>query len=344
MGQWGSIISQCSSTMILHLILLVLPLVSAGLYSDDALDSEWKQWKKTFQKQYNGKSDEVMRRLIWEKNYKYITNHNMEYSQGLHTYTLGMNQFGDMTIEEVVNTMTGLKVPPRNRARNITAADDKVMDALPDSIDYRKKGYVTPVRNQGSCGSCWAFSSVGALEGQLKKKTKKLVVLSPQNLVDCVTKNDGCGGGYMTNAFEYVRDNKGIDSEAAYPYVGQDEPCNYTTAGKAAKCKSYMEVQEGSEKELKKAVGTVGPVSVGIDATLSTFQFYSKGVYYDENCDAENINHAVLIVGYGVQKKDKYWIVKNSWGDTWGDKGYILMAKDRSNACGIANLASYPLM
>ncbi|CAJ0940899.1 unnamed protein product [Ranitomeya imitator] len=124
----------------------------------------------------------------------------------------------------------------------------------------------------------------------------------------------------------------------------QDQPCNYTTAGKAAKCKSYKEVQEGSEKALKKAVGTVGPVSVGIDATLSTFQFYSKGVYYDENCDAENINHAVLIVGYGVQKKDKYWIVKNSWGDTWGDKGYILMAKDRSNACGIANLASYPLM
>ncbi|CAJ0940898.1 unnamed protein product [Ranitomeya imitator] len=106
--------------------------------------------KKTFQKQYNGKSDEVMRRLIWEKNYKYITNHNMEYSQGLHTYTLGMNQFGDMTIEEVVRTMTGLKVPPRNRASNITAADDEVMDALSDSIDYRKKGYVTPVRNQRS--------------------------------------------------------------------------------------------------------------------------------------------------------------------------------------------------
>ncbi|XP_073495663.1 cathepsin K-like isoform X2 [Phyllobates terribilis] len=330
--------------MILHLVLLVLPLVSAGLYSDDALDSEWEQWKKTFQKQYNGKSDEVMRRLIWEKNYKYITNHNMEYSQGLHTYTLGMNQFGDMTSEEVARTMTGLKVPPRNRARNITAADDKVMDPLPDSIDYRKKGYVTPVRNQGSCGSCWAFSSVGALEGQLKKKTKRLVVLSPQNLVDCVTKNDGCGGGFMTNAFEYVRDNKGIDSEAAYPYVGQDQSCNYTTAGRAAKCRSYKEVQEGSEKALKKAVGTVGPVSVGIDATLSSFQFYSKGVYYDENCDAADINHAVLVVGYGVQKKAKYWIVKNSWGDTWGDKGYILMAKDRNNACGIANLASYPLM
>ncbi|KAG9471118.1 cathepsin K-like [Eleutherodactylus coqui] len=331
--------------MILYLVLLVLPLASAGQLWDDALDSEWEQWKRTYQRQYNGKIDEVMRRLIWEKNYKLIIHHNLEYSQGLHTYELAMNQLGDMTSEEVARTMTGLKVPPRNRARNMTADDDEDgMHTLPDSVDYRKKGYVTPVRNQGSCGSCWAFSSVGALEGQLKKKTKKLVVLSPQNLVDCVSKNDGCGGGYMTNAFEYVQDNKGIDSEAAYPYIGEDQSCNYSTAGKAAKCKSYKEVQQGSEKELKKAVGTVGPVSVGIDASLSTFQFYSKGVYYDENCNTEDINHAVLAVGYGAQKKVKYWIVKNSWGETWGNKGYILMARDRNNTCGIANLASYPLM
>ncbi|XP_069806614.1 cathepsin K-like isoform X2 [Dendropsophus ebraccatus] len=333
--------------MILHLVLLALPLVSAVRFLDDPLDSEWEQWKRTYQKQYNGKFDEAMRRLIWEKNYKLIVNHNMEFSQGLHTYELAMNQLGDMTSEEVARTMTGLIVPPRNEARNYTTDDEEAendLHALPDSIDYRKKGYVTPVRNQGSCGSCWAFSSVGALEGQLKKKTGKLVNLSPQNLVDCVKKNDGCGGGYMTNAFEYVRDNNGIDSEEAYPYVGEDQPCNYTAAGKAAKCKAYKEVTQGNEKALKKAVGTVGPVSVGIDATLSSFQFYSKGVYYDKNCNAEDINHAVLAVGYGVQKKAKYWIVKNSWGDTWGNKGYILMARDKGNACGIANLASYPLM
>ncbi|XP_075048785.1 cathepsin K-like isoform X1 [Mixophyes fleayi] len=330
--------------MIFYLLLLVLPLVKADHYRDDTLDAEWEQWKRTYQKQYNGKHDELLRRLIWEKNYKLISTHNLEYSQGLHTYDLAMNRLGDMTSEEIVRTMTGLKVPTQDRAMNITSEKDEELVALPDSIDYRKKGYVTPVRNQGSCGSCWAFSSVGALEGQLKKTTKKIVVLSPQNLVDCVKKNDGCGGGYMTNAFEYVRDNKGIDSEAAYPYVGEDQTCNYTTAGKAAKCKSYKEVQKGSEKALKKAVGTIGPVSVGIDASLSSFQFYSKGVYYDQNCDAEAINHAVLAVGYGAQKKSKYWIVKNSWGEEWGDKGYILMARDKDNACGISNLASYPLM
>ncbi|XP_018415414.1 PREDICTED: cathepsin K-like [Nanorana parkeri] len=330
--------------MRLYLLLLTIPLLEATPLWDDTLNSEWEQWKIAYQKQYNGLFDELMRRQIWEKNYKLIAVHNEEYLQGMHTYEMAMNRLGDMTSEEVVKTMTGLKVPPKDRVRNITADDNDEPLNLPDSIDYRKKGYVTPVRNQGSCGSCWAFSSVGALEGQLKKKTKKLLVLSPQNLVDCVKKNDGCGGGYMTNAFEYVRDNKGIDLEKAYPYVGEDQTCNYTTAGRGAKCKAYKEVQVGSEKALMKAVGVVGPISVGIDAGLSSFQFYSKGVYYDPQCSPEDINHAVLAVGYGVQKKSKYWLIKNSWGLEWGDKGYILMAKDKQNACGIANLASYPLM
>ncbi|KAM4690473.1 uncharacterized protein WCC33_017865 [Rhinophrynus dorsalis] len=327
-----------------YLVVFALPLVQSGLYYNMALDSDWELWKKTYNKQYNGQMDELLRRMVWEKNLQLITTHNKEYSQGLHTYELAMNHLGDMTNEEVVRTMTGLKVHRRNISTNTTFDDEEILGVLPDSIDYRKKGYVTPVRNQGSCGSCWAFSSVGALEGQLKRKMGKLLVLSPQNLVDCVKKNDGCGGGYMTNAFEYVRDNKGIDSEEAYPYIGEDQQCMYNVSGKAATCKSFKVVKEGSEKALKKAVGTVGPVSVGIDASLSSFQFYSKGVYYDPNCNAVDINHAVLAVGYGAQKKNNYWIVKNSWGKDWGNKGYILMARDKNNTCGIANLASYPLI
>ncbi|XP_075049130.1 cathepsin K-like isoform X2 [Mixophyes fleayi] len=330
--------------MIFYLLLLVLPLVKAGHYRDDTLDAEWEQWKRTYQKQYNGKHDELLRRLIWEESYKLISTHNLEYSQGLHTYDLAMNRLGDMTSEEVVRKMTGLKVPPRDRTRIITSEEDEELVTLPDSIDYREKGYVTPVRDQGLCGSCWAFSSVGALEGQLKKTTGKLVVLSPQNLVDCDKESSGCEGGYMTSAFEYVRDNKGIDSEAAYPYVGEDQICKYSTNGKAATCKSYKEVEKGSEKALQKAVGTIGPVSVGINANLTTFQFYKTGVYYDKDCNTEDINHGVLAVGYGEQNKSKYWIIKNSWGEDWGDKGYILMARDKDNACWIADDASYPLM
>lgn len=308
-----------------------------------SLDSEWENWKTTHWKEYNGLGEEAIRRAIWEKNTRLIEAHNQEYELGIHSYELGMNHLGDMTVEEVAEKMLGLQVPVESDATNTYVPDDH--EKLPKSVDYRKLGYVTPIRNQGSCGSCWAFSSVGALEGQLMKTTGQLVELSPQNLVDCVKENDGCGGGYMTNAFNYVKTNQGIDSEEAYPYVGEDQQCAYNKSGKAAACRGFKEVQKGSERALTSAVAKVGPVSVGIDAMQSTFQFYKRGVYYDPNCDKENINHAVLAVGYGVTPKGKkYWIVKNSWGEEWGKQGYVLMARNRNNACGIANLASFPVM
>lgn len=322
---------------------LLLPVVSLALYPEEILDPQWELWKKTYQKQYNGKVDEISRRLIWERNLKHISIHNLEASLGVHTYELSMNHLGDLTSEEVVRKMTGLKVPPSHSHSNDTYIPDWE-GRVPDSVDYRKKGYVTPVKNQGQCGSCWAFSSVGALEGQLKKKTGKLLNLSPQNLVDCVYENDGCGGGYMTNAFQYVQQNRGIDSEDAYPYVGQDESCMYNPTGKAAKCRGYREIPAGSEKALKRAVARVGPVSVAIDASLTSFQFYSKGVYYDESCDGNNLNHALLAVGYGIHRGHKHWILKNSWGEDWGNKGYVLLARNKNNTCGIANLASFPKM
>ncbi|XP_053134951.1 cathepsin K [Hemicordylus capensis] len=327
-------------------LLLAVPLLiaEATTYPDETLDAHWELWKKTHKREYKGKMEDISRRLIWEKNLRYINTHNLEFSMGRHTFELAMNHLGDMTREEVVQKMTGLKVPPSRRPSNDTLYVPDWEQRAPDAIDYRKKGYVTPVKNQGQCGSCWAFSSVGALEGQLKKKTGKLLNLSPQNLVDCVTNNDGCGGGYMTNAFEYVKVNRGIDSDDSYPYIAQDESCMYNPTGKAAKCRGYREVPEGNEKALKRAVARIGPIAVGIDASLTSFQFYSRGVYYDENCDAANINHAVLAVGYGTQKGTKHWIIKNSWSEEWGDKGYILMARNMNNACGIANLASFPKM
>ncbi|XP_053552006.1 cathepsin K-like [Bombina bombina] len=326
----------------LWVLVLALPFVKVNSLKDDNLDSEWELWKKNYNKQYNSQLDELKRRLIWEKNHKFIAHHNLQHSQGLHSFEVAMNHLGDLTSEEVVQKMTGLKVPPNHQPNNTFVPDRTAR--IPEYIDYRKKGYVTPVQNQGYCGSCWAFSSVGALEGQLMKKTGSIVSLSPQNLVDCDTDNYGCNGGYMTNAFGYVRDNGGIDSDASYPYIGQDEGCLYKPSGKAAGCRSYKEIAKGSEQALKRAVAQVGPVSVSIDASLPSFHFYNKGVYYDRNCDSEGINHAVLVVGYGNRQGIKHWIIKNSWGDQWGNKGYILMARDKKNACGIANLASFPVM
>ncbi|KAL7393024.1 hypothetical protein ABVT39_005484 [Epinephelus coioides] len=329
----------------LQFVCVLLLAASALSHLDEAsLDAQWEEWRTTHRKEYNGLGEEELRRAIWEKNMRMIEAHNQEAALGMHSFELGMNHLGDMTSEEVSEKMTGLQVPV-NRERSFTMDVDDRVTKLPKTLDYRKKGMVTAVKNQGSCGSCWAFSSAGALEGQLAKKTGQLMDLSPQNLVDCVTENDGCGGGYMTNAFKYVVDNEGIDSEEAYPYIGEDQPCRYNSTGMAAQCKDYKEVPEGNEHALAIALFKHGPVSVGIDATLSSFQFYTKGVYYDRNCNKEDINHAVLAVGFGQNTKGKkYWIVKNSWGDTWGNKGYIMMARNRDNLCGIASLASFPVM
>ncbi|KAF7653877.1 hypothetical protein LDENG_00077440 [Lucifuga dentata] len=331
--------------MLLCVCMLLLGVSALSLPLDEAtLDAGWEQWKVTHRKEYNGLDEELIRKAVWEKNMRMIEAHNQEAALGIHSYELGMNHFGDMTSEEVAEKMTGLRMPT-NPDRSFTMALSDKMEKLPKSVDYRKKGMVTLVKNQGSCGSCWAFSSAGALEGQLAKKTGQLVDLSPQNLVDCVTENDGCGGGYMTNAFRYVQENGGIDSEAAYPYIGEDRPCRYNESGMAAQCKGYKEIPAGDERALAVALYKVGPVSVGIDATQSSFQFYQKGVYYDPNCNKEDINHAVLAVGYGVTANGKkFWIVKNSWSESWGKNGYILMARNRGNLCGIANLASYPIM
>uniref|UniRef100_A0A8C6J8G1 Cathepsin K n=1 Tax=Melopsittacus undulatus TaxID=13146 RepID=A0A8C6J8G1_MELUD len=324
------------------LLALLVPMV-APLHPEQELDAHWDLWKRTHRKQYNGK-EEAARRQIWERNLKYINTHNLEHALGVHSFELAMNHLGDMTSEEVVRTMTGLKLPHNRPHGNETLYVPDWTERTPAAVDWRRKGYVTPVKNQGQCGSCWAFSAVGALEGQLKRRTGNLLALSPQNLVDCVATNDGCGGGYMTNAFEYVRHNRGIDSEDAYPYIGQDQSCMYSPTGKAAKCRGYREIPVGNERALKRAVARIGPIAVGIDASLPSFQFYSRGVYYDQSCNGQNINHAVLAVGYGTQKGTKHWIIKNSWGEEWGNKGYVLLARNRDNACGIANLASFPRM
>jgi cathepsin L len=255
-----------------------------------------------------------------------------------------MNEFGDLTAEEFGAIYNGYRMSEdRELTDDVYTHDDKF--ELPTTVDWRTKGVVTGIKNQGQCGSCWAFSTTGSVEGATAIKSGKLVSESEQNLVDCSGSygNYGCDGGLMDNAFKYIIGNNGIDTEASYPYTARDGSCKFNKANVGATISSYKDVQSQSESALQSAVANVGPISVAIDASHSSFQFYSGGVYYESACSSTRLDHGVLAVGYGTQSGSDYWLVKNSWGTSWGMQGYILMSRNRSNNCGIATMASYPI-
>ncbi|XP_048494090.1 ervatamin-B isoform X3 [Beta vulgaris subsp. vulgaris] len=252
--------------------------------------------------------------------------------------------FADMTNEEFNSIFTG-RLKSRTPIKNhFPTNKTRHRLHLPIEVDWRKKGAVTHVKDQGTCGSCWAFSAIAAVEGLHKIKTGKLFSLSEQELVDCDRgDNLGCSGGYMELAFEYIRRNGGIASEKAYPYIGRDGKCNkHKAKHHAVKIKGYKTVRTNDEKSLQYAVAR-NPVSVAIDAGGYEFQLYDSGIF-NGNCGT-SLNHGVTVIGYGEKKGIKYWIVKNSWGTAWGEDGYIRMNRDsseESGLCGIAMDASYP--
>ncbi|KAK8471353.1 hypothetical protein PHAVU_003G207200 [Phaseolus vulgaris] len=264
-------------------------------------------------------------------------------------YKLKLNRFADMTNHEFRSIYANSKVSHHRMFRGMPRGNGSFMyenvDRVPPSVDWRKKGAVTDVKDQGKCGSCWAFSTVVAVEGLNQIKTHKLVSLSEQELVDCDTKeNEGCQGGLMESAFDFIKQH-GITTETNYPYEARDGTCDASKVKKpAVSIDGYDTVPVNNEAALLKAVAHQ-PVSVAIDAGGFGFQFYSEGVF--TGLCGTGLNHGVAIVGYGTtQDGTKYWTVKNSWGSEWGEKGYIRMQRsvfDHKGLCGIAMEASYPI-
>jgi len=289
-------------------------------------------WMQKHAKSYH--HDEFLKRYgIFKSNMEFIEAHNAANK----SFTVAMNKFGDLTVEEFTQLFMGTKLHATSRMA--TSAPR----ALPVQWDWRTKGAVTHVKNQGQCGSCWSFSTTGSVEGCHFLTTKKLVALSEQNLMDCSTSqgNQGCNGGLMTQAMNYIISNHGVDTEASYPYTARDGTCHYSASHIGATMKSFTNVKQGDENDLQEKVH-MGPTSVAIDASHSSFQFYSTGVYNEPACSATQLDHGVLAIGWGDYHGKAYWIVKNSWGTDWGQQGYIWMSRNAHNQCGIATMATLP--
>lgn len=333
------------------IFLTIISAVYAASFFEVVVQEEWEAWKLHNNKTYSSPMEEKFRMKIFMDNKAKIARHNQRAHVGGASFHMEMNQLGDQLHHEVLSTRNGYR-----KGLLLQSGGSKPVGAtfimpenvqIPESVDWRAKGAVTPVKNQGQCGSCWAFSATGALEGQNFRKTGKLVSLSEQNLVDCSVSfgNHGCHGGVMDFAFLYIKENHGIDTEESYPYEAvEHDKCMYNKKNFGASDVGLVDIPEGNEEALMQAVATVGPVSIAIDASHDTFQFYSKGIYHDPGCSSTELDHGVLLVGYGTENGEDYWLVKNSWGAKWGDEGYIKIARNKGNMCGVATAASYPLV
>jgi len=302
--------------------------------------SGFNDWRREFDKVYPLGTDISQKFDNWRQNMIDIEEHNRQ-DVG---FQLEINQFGDVRDDWLTHSSRNTVMAQREVAP--PTEKKALLLGIPDSVDWRDKNLVTPIKNQEQCGSCWAFSAVGSMEGQHALKTGNLVSLSESQIVDCDTNSTdkGCMGGEMDGAFKYVISHGGLESEKDYPYVAKDDPCTFDKSKVAAKFSGFKDVT-GGEAGLKEAVATVGPISVGIDASSPLFQFYKKGVYHGLFCSSTNLDHGVLVVGYGTTDDGKdYWLVKNSWGEVWGNKGYVKMARNQNNNCGIATEPSYPVV
>ena len=280
-----------------------------------------------------------------------------QYMVGVHnsnphrSYSMSIDSpFGDMSWEEF--RLTVLMAPQECSATTMPGRRSFRSEKIPESFDWREKGVVSPVKDQGQCGSCYSFSSTGALEAHhnIKYGASEFKPLSEQQILDCSFDfdNHGCDGGLPSHVFEYVHYQGGIDNERFYPYemrsAGKDN-CRFDESKIATRTVRSFNVTENDEESIRHIVATVGPVSVAFEV-VDDFMLYSNGVYSSDKCrdSVKDVNHAVLVVGYGTDPVDgPYWIVKNSWGSNWGDNGYFRIARGK-NMCGIAVCASYPIL
>lgn len=315
------------------ILILAIVAVASALAVDQGVEVSFQNWRAEMGKFYATKEEYAYRLGVFASNLELIAEHNA----GNHTFKMGATRFADMTNAEYRQVMLPLTQDFSNFEYDGPVHQMSGV-AAPTSVDWRAQGAVVAIKDQGQCGSCYAFGGVAAIEAAWKMAGHALVAMSDQEIVDCSGSlgNQGCNGGWHYWTMDYVIKRKGLDSMASYPYTAKKGTCRANNANIAGSIVSRTRTTQGSEAALVDGIAS-HVVAIAIDAGKNSFQLYKSGIYYEASCSSTSLNHAVSAVGY----EPTYYIVRNSWGTSWGDKGYIWMSRDRNNNCGVATQAYY---
>ncbi|XP_033247876.1 cathepsin L1-like isoform X1 [Drosophila miranda] len=300
-------------------------------------------------KNYLNAADKALHEGVFAARKNLVDAGNDAFAKGASSYQLAVNAFSDLTKSEFLSQLTGLRKSSQGASKataNRKQASVPAGASIPESFDWRQKGGVTSVKFQGTCGSCWAFATTGAIEGHIFRKTGTLPNLSEQNLVDCGTLEfglSGCDGGFQEYAMAFINEEqKGVSKADGYPYIDNKDTCKYSKNLSGAQITGFATIPPKDETLMKKVIATLGPLACSLNG-LETLLQYKSGIYSDEKCNEDEPNHSVLVVGYGSEKGQDYWIVKNSWDKVWGEEGYFRLPRG-NNFCGIALECTYPIV